>query len=237
MVMRFILFQIVVVLADRIRGQNIFSRRISPGLAVKFSDRWAVVIVTALFAAVVVVIDVLTSPQLNLWPLYLLPCMVLTLTFDRRWGTAAAIIMAVAGPITQRYDDDYYKHMSVELWNTVMRFIFFQTVVFILDRIRRENVLFSSHKSEDHLAAPRASTDFPPDPLVAKGAGFDPLNVRFGKNVRGIWRRSKTSLIRLVTAACDEPLNGASSNFQPVFQRRLGTTLRLPVSASNRRER
>ena len=119
-----------------------------------------VIIVTALLAAVAVVIDVLTSPQLNLWPLYLLPCMVLTLTVDRRWGTAAAVILAIAGPITQRYDDVYYKHMSVELWNTFMRFIFFQTVVFILDRIRRENVLFSSHKPEDHPAAPPVSSDF-----------------------------------------------------------------------------
>jgi hypothetical protein len=160
MVMRFILFQIAVVLADRIRGQNIFPRRTSPAPLGKFSDRWAVVIVTALFAAVVVAIDVLTSPQLNLWPLYLLPCMVLTLTVDRRWGTAAAIIMAIAGPITQRYDDDYYKHMSVELWNTVMRFIFFQTVVFILDRIRRENILFSSHKPEDHPAVSPTPSDF-----------------------------------------------------------------------------
>jgi hypothetical protein len=77
--------------------------------------------------------------------------------------------MAVAGPITQRYDDDYYKHMSVELWNTVMRFIFFQTVVFILDRIRRENILFSSHKPEDHPAAPPAPSDFLKTPLVARG--------------------------------------------------------------------
>ncbi len=159
-VMRFILFQIVVVLADRIRGQNILSRRSSPRPAGKFSNRWAVIIVTVLFAAVAVVIDVLTSPQLNLWPLYLLPCMVLTLTVDRRWGTAAAVILAIAGPITQRYDDVYYKHMSVELWNTFMRFIFFQTVVFILDRIRRDNVLFSSHKPEDHPAAPPVSSDF-----------------------------------------------------------------------------
>jgi hypothetical protein len=156
------------VLADRIRGQNIFPRRTSPAPMGKFSDRWAVIIITALFAAVVVVIDYVTSPQLNLWPLYLLPCMVLTLTVDRRWGTAAAIIMAIAGPIMQRYEDDYYKQMSVELWNTVMRFIFFQTVVFILDRIRRENILFSSHKPEDQPAAPPAPSDFL-DPLVAPG--------------------------------------------------------------------
>ncbi len=159
MVMRFILFQIIVLLASRIREHNIFSRGSTPRPAVMFSDRWVVIIGTALFFAGVVVIDAITSPQLNLLPLYLLPCMVLTLTVDRRWGTAAAIITAIAGPFTQRYEDDYYKHLPVELWNTLMRFLIFQTVVFILDRICRDDILFAPHKPGDKLEVPAVPAD------------------------------------------------------------------------------
>jgi hypothetical protein len=160
MVMRFILFQIVVVLADRIRGQNIFSPLKTPDSKALFSDHWAAIIANGLFIVGVVVIDVLTSPQLNLLPLYLLPCMVLALTVGRRWGTAAAVITAIAGPFTQRFDDVYYKHLPIEFWNTVMRFLIFQAVVLILDRIRRENILFASHPPADKLEIPPAATDF-----------------------------------------------------------------------------
>ncbi len=159
MVMRFILFQIVVVLADRIRGQNIFSPKKAAASAFNYSDRWVVLVGTAFFIALTVVVDVVTSPQLNLLPLYLLPCIVLTLTTDRRWGTAAAVITAVAGPFTQRYEADFYKQWSVEFWNTLMRFLVFQTVVFLLDRIRRENILFTPHKSEERLSIPALPRD------------------------------------------------------------------------------
>jgi hypothetical protein len=159
MVMRFILFQIVVVLADRIRGQDFFSRKKVPVPSATFSDRWAVIVTNALFIAGTVVLDVLTSPQLNLLPLYLLPCIVMTLTVGRRWGTATAIITAIAGPFTQRYDYVYYTHLPLELWNTVMRFIIFQAVVFIVDQIRRENVLFTPHKPVDMLKIPSVTAD------------------------------------------------------------------------------
>lgn len=154
MVMRFILFQMVVLLADRVRGHDIFSRGSTSGHGFKFSERWAVILGTGLFFAVVVAIDLVTSPQLNLLPLYLLPCMVLTLTVDRRWGTAAAILAAIAGPFAQRYEDNHYRHLPVELWNTLMRFLIFQTVVFILDRLRLENVLFAPHKTGDKAEEP-----------------------------------------------------------------------------------
>ena len=154
MVMRFILFQIVVVLADRIRGQNILSPLRTPAPAFKYSDRWAVILGTALFFAVTVLIDVVTSPQLNLLPLYLFPGLVLTLTVDRRWGTAAAVITAIAGPYTQRYEDEFFRQVPVELWNSLVRFLIFQTVVFLLDRIRRENVLFAPHEPDETLALP-----------------------------------------------------------------------------------
>jgi hypothetical protein len=155
-VMRFILFQIVVVLTDRIRADNLFfparESLKSPEPTGSFAEHWAVIVTTGLFFAGVVLIDCLTSPQTNLLPLYLLPCIVLTLVIDRRWGSAAAIITSVTGPFTMRFEAAYYQHFTVEFWNTLTRLIVFQLVVWLLDRIRRHSVLFYSHEAEDKSA-------------------------------------------------------------------------------------
>jgi len=161
-VMRFILFQIVVVLADRIRRHNFFSPADQSGKIPSpkgtFEKHWAVILATGLYFAGVVEIDIITSPQLNLLPLYLLPCIVLTLVVDRRWGAAAAVITAVTGPFTMRWEDAYYRHFTVEFWNTMARLVIFQLVVLLVDRIRRADVLFSSHKPEGSLDVHFSST-------------------------------------------------------------------------------
>jgi hypothetical protein len=157
-VMRFILFQIIIVLVWRIRGQNIFSGRNNSGKLLSFAEtfttHWAVIVATALFFVGVLLIDMTTSPQLNLLPLYLLPCMVLTLVVDRRWGSAAAVITAVTGPFMMRFESAYYRHFSVEFWNTLAHLLIFQAVVFLLERIRRDNVLFWPPKKEELLQTP-----------------------------------------------------------------------------------
>jgi hypothetical protein len=73
--------------------------------------------------------------------------MVLTLTLNWRWGTVAAVMAAIAGPFVQRFEDPGYQHMGIEIWNTIMRLVIFETVVLLLDRIRRENILYSSIKN------------------------------------------------------------------------------------------
>lgn len=154
-VMRFILFQIIIILVDRIYRQNIFSKEDPAGKTPvpsgSFADHWAVIIASGFFFAGVIGLDALTNPQLNLLPLYLLPCMILTLAVDWRWGTAAAVITAIAGPFTQRFEDPAYRELTIESWNTVMRLLIFLTVVWLLNRIRRENVLFFSYKPEDNV--------------------------------------------------------------------------------------
>lgn len=154
-VMRFILFQLVIVLMWRIRGQNIFSNSEKSekplGFAETFAAHWAVIIAAGLFFIGVMWVDATTTPQLNLLPLYLLPCMVLTLVVDRRWGSASAIITAVAGPFVMRFEDAYYCHFTVEFWNTLAHLLVFQLVVFVLDCIRRDDVLFWPAKPEVEL--------------------------------------------------------------------------------------
>jgi len=91
----------------------------------------------------------LTNPFYIFLPLYLLPCVIFTLTLNWRWGTLAAVIASVVGPLGQRFDDSGYQLLSVELWNTFMRLIIFQTVVLLLDRVRRENILFAESSQFD----------------------------------------------------------------------------------------
>ena len=80
-------------------------------------------------------------------PLYLVPLMVWTLVMSRRWGTAAAVLAALASPIVQSFGDPDYHHLSVGFWNIVMRFAILEGMVLLLDHIRRENVLFFNGRS------------------------------------------------------------------------------------------
>ncbi|HEX9045637.1 MAG TPA: hypothetical protein VF988_01305, partial [Verrucomicrobiae bacterium] len=68
---------------------------------------------------------------------------IFTLTLNWRWGTLAAVIASVAGPVTQRFEDPAFQHMDVQFWNTLMRLVLFQAVVLLLDRVRRQNILFA----------------------------------------------------------------------------------------------
>jgi hypothetical protein len=112
------------------------------------AGNWAVVLITSLYLAMLVVLDAMTNPYYLFLPLYMLPCVIFTLTLNWRWGTAAALIAAAAGPLTQRFEDPGYQSWSVEFWNTLMRFVIFQLVVLLLDRIRQESILFRDLKAD-----------------------------------------------------------------------------------------
>ena len=153
MVMRVFVFVLMVILLDNVRRQSLRDRshRTFPEQNViqPIASNWAVVLMTGIFFALVVVLDGLTNPFYIFLPLYLLPCVIFTLTLNWRWGTLAAVIASVVGPLGQRFDDSGYQLLSVELWNTFMRLIIFQTVVLLLDRVRRENILFAESSQFD----------------------------------------------------------------------------------------
>ncbi|MDR3576226.1 MAG: hypothetical protein P4L50_20350 [Anaerolineaceae bacterium] len=151
MAMRVLVFILMVVLLDNVRQQSPSGR--SPHTVPEqnanqaISGNWAVVLITSIYFAMIVALDVLTNPYYIFLPLYLLPCVIFTLTLNWRWGTLAAVIASVVGPLTQRFEDPGYQLLGVEFWNTLMRLMIFQTVVLLLDRVRRRNILFSSMKS------------------------------------------------------------------------------------------
>lgn len=79
-------------------------------------------------------------------PLYLFPCMITTLVFNLRWGIATTALAAVTDVFLQSYGDSRFQTLEIFGWNLLMRFILFLLVIVLLDRIRRENILFSARK-------------------------------------------------------------------------------------------
>ncbi len=151
-VMRVVVFQLIVMLLDNVRKQSFFRNphrsAAEPNPLQAVAGNWVVIVMTSVFFSLVVGLDLTTSPHVSFLPFYMLPCVLFTLTLNWRWGTIAATVAAIAGPLAQRFEEDAgYQRWDVEFWNTIMRFIIFQMVVLILDRIRRENILFSVGKT------------------------------------------------------------------------------------------
>jgi hypothetical protein len=148
--MRLVVFLIIVILLDNVRKISQFRQPHpasgEPNAIQAIAGNWAVILITSFYFALVVGVDLTTSPHLFFMPLYMLPCVLFTLTLNWRWGTFAAIIAAITGPLAQRFEDAGYQALGVEFWNTVMRFIIFQLGVILLIRIRRQNILFNSGK-------------------------------------------------------------------------------------------
>ncbi len=148
-VMRMVVFQLVVVLFDRFGRQSVL-RRPQNSLAGQtpigaVAGNWPVILLTIFYFALVIGFDVLTGTQTLLTPFYMVPCIVLTLAMNWRWGTVAAVIAAILGPLFQR-DDPGYQPLGIELWNTLMRLAIYLMVVVLLERVRRENILYTNQK-------------------------------------------------------------------------------------------
>ena len=147
--MRYVVFQTVVVLFDRVRGQGVLCSmpnvRTDQSPIHAIAGNWAVILLAVMFLLLVVVIDYLSGINALMTGLYIIPCMIMTLALNWRWGTAFALVCAVLGPILQR-PDPAYQSLDIQFWNTVMRFVMYEMVVLMIERVRRENILFTSQK-------------------------------------------------------------------------------------------
>lgn len=147
--MRFVVFQIVVILFDRVRHQGVLrpaqNARDPQNPIYAIAGNWAVILLAALFLLLVVVIDYFSGVNALMTGLYIIPCMIMTLALNWRWGTVFAVVCAVLGPILQ-WPDPAYQSLDIQFWNTVMRFVMYEMVVLMIERIRRENILFTQLK-------------------------------------------------------------------------------------------
>ncbi len=108
-----------------------------------------VLLACGIFFVAVWVLDYLTDPHLIFLPLYLFPCMVLTLALNLRWGIAAAIIAAFTCTwiecLTDKINDDF---AGIFIWNFTMRLMVSLLVILLLHGIRKGNILFFNRNSK-----------------------------------------------------------------------------------------
>jgi hypothetical protein len=107
---------------------------------------WVTIVVSYLMIAVVAEIDAL-NPHFSLLPFYLIPCAVLSLMLNWRWGTVAALITAAIGPALLGKVETSFAQFEIFVWNSSMRFLLFEFVVLVLDRVRREFAFRRTEKS------------------------------------------------------------------------------------------
>ena len=103
-----------------------------------FAEHWATIVASFGVLGLIGLAHYLSNPHILFIPFYLIPCAVLTLILDRRWGIAAAAVACVIGPLVQFFGDADYAHPIVLAWNSTMRFLLYCVVVWLLDRVRGE---------------------------------------------------------------------------------------------------
>jgi hypothetical protein len=104
----------------------------------QFTRNWPTILISWALIAGAAMLHHFTNPHMVFIPFYLIPCAMLTLTTNRRWGLTGALISAIAGPLVQWYGDADYAATGVMLWNSLMRFLLYATFIYLLDRVRME---------------------------------------------------------------------------------------------------
>jgi len=115
-----------------------------PPIWQQFSENWATALVSYTILANVAVLAYLAPAHVSVAPFYLIPCAVLTLVINARWGTCAALVTVGTWALTQGLKQNFVLD-GVLLWNCVMHFVLLEIVVLLLGRIRIETVSRSSN--------------------------------------------------------------------------------------------
>jgi membrane protease YdiL (CAAX protease family) len=143
---------LVVALLDRIRRQSVHHQTrpasSEPNAIQALAGNWAVILIAVVFFGLVMVLDLATSSRLVFFAFYIFPCVILTLALNWRWGTYAAVLAAATGSMIQSFDDPGGDLLFFIYWNALMRLVIYETVVILLERLRRQNILFVASKPD-----------------------------------------------------------------------------------------
>jgi hypothetical protein len=112
------------------------TRKIS--LREQLALHWMTVVIAWSMLLGAVALHYFSNPHMVFIPFYLVPCAMLTLMLNRRWGIVAALAAATLGPLVQRIGDSDYAPFSVWVWNSSMRFVVYLMFILLLDRMRLE---------------------------------------------------------------------------------------------------
>jgi hypothetical protein len=152
-IMRFFMIQTCVLFVDRIhkKRQTVHHQPPANSRQVKLAENWVVLLACGIYLAAVGALDYVTDPHLVFLPLYLFPCMMLTLVFNLRWGIAAAVIATFTctciNSLTDKINHDF---VGIFIWNFTMRLMVSLLVILLLDGIRKGNILFLYRKSKSN---------------------------------------------------------------------------------------
>jgi len=149
--MRILVFQLIVILLCNSRKPNGWYQPLRPPAKTSawqaVAGNWAVMLVTILYLALLLPLNVLASPHCTFLPLYLLPCLVLTLTMGTYWGTLAAVLAAGGSALVQHLGDPVYFSWIDTGWNALMRLAILQGTVMLTGRMHLKTILFSDGKT------------------------------------------------------------------------------------------
>lgn len=107
-------------------------------LSEQFSAHRITILASGAILSTVALLDFYSSPNLTFAPFYFMPPALLTLIISRRWGTFAAAIAAVLWSTLQISAGRLLVEFDVVVWNSAMRFLLFQIMIVLLDRVRVE---------------------------------------------------------------------------------------------------
>jgi len=107
-------------------------------LGEQFRAHWVTILASAAVLAFVAFLDIITGPDVTLLPFYLIPCAVLTLVVNFRWGTLAVATALVIWSMIQVHQNPNLnlEHWRTLLWDAGMRFVMLEIIVLLLNRVR-----------------------------------------------------------------------------------------------------
>ena len=106
----------------------------------QFRAHWITVLASTAVLTTVAFFDIVTGPDVTLLPFYLIPCAALTLVINFRWGTFAAAMTMTVWSVIQAHQNPHLslEHWRMLVWNAGMRFVLFQIILLLLNRVRIE---------------------------------------------------------------------------------------------------
>ena len=120
-------------------GPNLAQRTKPLADLAQLRNQWPTLLAAALILAGVALLDLFTGPEVSIAPFYMIPCALLTLGMNRRWGTLGAVAEAVIWSVLQHPDASPAKLDGIVVWNSIMRFVVLQTIVLLLSRVQSES--------------------------------------------------------------------------------------------------
>jgi hypothetical protein len=124
----------------RLLKENLLLRHAEKRLSLRelLSTHGITLLTSYAILASVVGVDYSTGPDVTMAPFYMMPSAILTLIVGRRWGIFAAAVAVICWSAIQSVQLKGSLELGIVTWNSIMRFLVFLTVVFLLDRVRSE---------------------------------------------------------------------------------------------------